>query len=1073
MMSEKPRFSVMLSSTFLDLGRHRETLRGVLQNHSIHPDIMEDDSSRSDQSAIEASLEKVDRVDGYLCIISKRYGHVHPSAKQNPQSLSLTELEFERAEARGIPIMVLIMGSDYPVGDSQNESDEDKRRKLEAFRKRAHDSECCTPTIFNDWEEFLRFAHPGVVNLAQAIERHAQGQAKTSAPAAGQLSPPAPPAFHLVRPFTQGHPFVGRRSELAQIGVWSRSNRDPLFIVEAMGGMGKSMLTHHWIDNHPGKWAGRLWYSFYESGANLNDFCVQALAYMEHKPPKDYAGLSASDLQTSLLRRLKEKPWLIAMDGLERILVQYNRHIEDKTAKPGGDGGNGSGERDMLGCANPSDDDLLRALATAQPSKLLISSRNMPVALLNNSGKPIPGVASVKLEGLEEDMAERMLRDAGVTGDSSKIRRYLKKHFGCHPLMVGQVAGLVLDYAPAHGNFDKWHQDAQAGGAVERNSNLMEKQAYLLKVAYGALDNSEKEVMRVLGSFPRGVDFATLVDLNPKRPKSPKPVAKPVPVEGDFELRWLRRQLERANTPEAKAEIEGDIARYTEMLQKKFAEDTEKYDAFVAELEAWRKSPELAEADRWLAGALKNLKRRALLIADQSGGDLTTYDLHPMVRTFVRGVILSDVAPSEISGAIVNYAQARLPTNYQAAQSIGDLAGGVEMVDALLLARRFDDAAELMSGDLGVAMGRLELHADRLEVLQAFFSRGFDQMPERVRDGWVQRSLAWDAAYSLQETKEHKRAEALLKRLIFSWLDRNFVRDPGRRLRNVAAVIRSYAILAADMNRLHLRSRLLELHKEIGVALADDAMLVRQCVSDIYLDITRGQPADARRKFEWLLTKTQSTGLYGEDSNVLGIRVDLLRADNALTNAYIDGALAQAVEWKVRHRERHLLYLKAELFQKQSRHADAVAIYDRIIKMSRESGTPANSAEALRAVSLVGMNKKSDAVKIADSLSVLRDPPHADLAKLRQKLGNKKLALHHAEIGFELAWGEGEPYTEHERLTMCREVLQAYRKRERSLPAFNPRKVESLEFEAELREQIALVVAQAKKKDDAPNEDAA
>ena len=46
---------------------------------------------------------------------------------------------------------------------------------------------------------------------------------------------------------------------------------------EAIGGSGKSMLTWEWVTNHATDvrkdWAGRFWYSFYEKGALMADFC--------------------------------------------------------------------------------------------------------------------------------------------------------------------------------------------------------------------------------------------------------------------------------------------------------------------------------------------------------------------------------------------------------------------------------------------------------------------------------------------------------------------------------------------------------------------------------------------------------------------------------------------------------------------------------------------------------------------------------------------------------------------------------------------------------------------------------
>lgn len=61
-----------------------------------------------------------------------------------------------------------------------------------------------------------------------------------------------------------------------------------MLLFEAIGGAGKSMLTWEWTTHHANTarddWAGLFWYSFYEKGAVMADFCRRALAYMTGQP---------------------------------------------------------------------------------------------------------------------------------------------------------------------------------------------------------------------------------------------------------------------------------------------------------------------------------------------------------------------------------------------------------------------------------------------------------------------------------------------------------------------------------------------------------------------------------------------------------------------------------------------------------------------------------------------------------------------------------------------------------------------------------------------------------------------
>jgi hypothetical protein len=135
-MAKTPLFEVMLSSTFKDLMELREAALHVLLHTRCFPIAMEHDSSLSTENLIAASLNKVDAAHGYLCVMGWVYGQRPKSRKRNPKDLSLTELEFDRALDRGIPISVIELTDRYPVGEGGNEKDPISKSKLEDFRKK-------------------------------------------------------------------------------------------------------------------------------------------------------------------------------------------------------------------------------------------------------------------------------------------------------------------------------------------------------------------------------------------------------------------------------------------------------------------------------------------------------------------------------------------------------------------------------------------------------------------------------------------------------------------------------------------------------------------------------------------------------------------------------------------------------------------------------------------------------------------------------------------------------------------------------------------------------------------------
>jgi tetratricopeptide (TPR) repeat protein len=292
-------------------------------------------------------------------------------------------------------------------------------------------------------------------------------------------------------------------------------------LFDAIGGSGKSMLTWEWINNHATQvrsdWAGRFWYSFYERGAIMADFCRRALAYITREPLDSFKKLKTPALGERLLHQLRDRPWLLVLDGLERVLVAYHRidaaEVPDDEANQPTDK---IAHRDPCAAIRPEDDELLHALAAATPSKLLITSRLVPLVLLNSARQPIPGVLRVALPGLRPADAEALLRSCKVTGDSQSIQNYLKSHCDCHPLVTGVLGGILNDYLPARGNFDAWSADPASGGQLNlADLDLVQKRNHILKAALGAVPKEGRQILAVLALLSEAVDYATLSALNP------------------------------------------------------------------------------------------------------------------------------------------------------------------------------------------------------------------------------------------------------------------------------------------------------------------------------------------------------------------------------------------------------------------------------------------------------------------------------------------------------------------------------------------------------------------------------
>jgi energy-coupling factor transporter ATP-binding protein EcfA2 len=642
----------MISSTFADMKQHRAALIEAVVGEGLTAVAMESDAARPDVDVIDSSLRMVREASAYIGVISRKYGQTPECPKRNPGKLSLTELEFNEAQRLGRPTLLFIMGPKHPVIEADVELDAGKREKLNAFREWAKKMKPDSPVTrvyatFDSLEEFTRKAIHAAANLRRYLD---------AAPLPAPTAPdpiPAPPAFYAEPAYIGSHQFLGRQAQLDVLSDWAvPADAHPVLLFDAIGGSGKSMLTWEWTTKHAtlvrADWAGRFWYSFYERGGIMADFCRRALAYITREPLDSFRKMKTPELGERLLRHLQARPWLLVLDGLERVLVAYHRFdaakVPDEAANQPTDQ---IAQRDPCAAIRPEDDDLIRALAAAAPSKLLITSRLVPSALLNSASQPVHGVLRVSLPGLRPADAEALLRSCGVTGDSQAIQNYLKSHCDCHPLVTGVLASLINAYLPDKGNFDAWAADPDGGGRLNlANIDLIQKRNHILKAALDALPEKSRQFLSTLALLSEAVDYPTLSALNPHLPPEPKKVEEP----NDPKTLPQWKRMSPAAQEQAQQEYQAAIQRREEYEQ-----------AVKARLQ----SPEFLSASRELANTVHDLERRGLLQYDSHA---RRYDLHPVVR----GVAAAWLRPVE-----KGYEQAAEVS----LQSLEFLAGG--LVDSM------------------------------------------------------------------------------------------------------------------------------------------------------------------------------------------------------------------------------------------------------------------------------------------------------------------------------------------------------------------------------------------------------
>src|SRR5262245_10519075 len=121
-MTPLPPRIVMISSTAQDLPAHRDKVRDACIKQNCLPKMMEH-MPAANADALAESLKMVDQAHVYLGLFAHRYGYA-PDAS----GVSITQREYERAVARGIPRLIFLMHEDHPIKVSDIEKGSGAKR---------------------------------------------------------------------------------------------------------------------------------------------------------------------------------------------------------------------------------------------------------------------------------------------------------------------------------------------------------------------------------------------------------------------------------------------------------------------------------------------------------------------------------------------------------------------------------------------------------------------------------------------------------------------------------------------------------------------------------------------------------------------------------------------------------------------------------------------------------------------------------------------------------------------------------------------------------------------------------
>ncbi len=702
--------NVMISSTIRDLPDHREQAKDACLRTSFFPVMMEQ-SPAAPRDAVTESLRLVESAPVYIGIYAHRYGFVPEDDAINPDRISVTEMEYLHAKKLGKERLIFVMHDDHPMKSGDIDKG-DKAAKLQAFKDRVMG------------ENIVQFFKSPEDLRAHIVQSLAQSEHRVKANAAAlhrDTDIPAAPEPYIAHPYVllSAAQLVGRQRELNLLTDWVAKPSSPLhrarmLHIVAIGGMGKSALTWKWFTEiaplEMPTLAGRIWWSFYESDAHFENFVIRTLAYVSGQPREAITQLPPPEREQQLIDHLNSKPFLLVMDGLERILIAYAKmdaahlmddDVDERTANrvagalglPPSAADSFIGQHQLRKTADVRAGQFLRKLAGVQQSRILVSTRLYPADVQMITGDPLPGCSAVFLPGLTDDDAVDLWRRMGVSGTREHLL-HLFKQFDNYPLLIRALAGEVARYRRAPGNFDEWIAHNPDFGRVLANLRSEDRKAHVMEYALRGLKPAEKQVLDTIAAFRMPATYNTLAALFVEG------AAQPIELEDD--------------------------------------------DEFDSEDEEAPPAPKLFTTEPELDAVLDTLEDRGLVGWDRIAN---RYDLHPIVRAVTWGGVQPDQQRgiySTISDHFTPIAQ-NVPDGLHV-ESYDDLTPAVELYNALVGMEQYDAAIELFRDRINHAtLYRLSAARQRADLLERLFPDGVDSPPrltEKAWQAWTLNSLA-------------------------------------------------------------------------------------------------------------------------------------------------------------------------------------------------------------------------------------------------------------------------------------------------------------------------------------------
>ncbi len=409
---------VFISSTFKDLVEYRQKAIDMVLRYKCEPLAMEYFGARAEEATAVCDKE-IRECDVFIGIYAHRYGYI-PSG----EAKSITQMEYELAKELGKDCLCFIVEKRFPWDPEFMEIE--KYAELKAFLDEV--KKACVVEFFKTPGHFMGVLSSSLANLI-AKKKGTPGQKDSAC-----LIPRAPFPY-MAHPYALPEHFTGRRAEMAMLSNWFFNEKQPMLVLEAIGGMGKSALSWTWLHqeivDRAVKVDGVFWWSFYDEP--FESFITHLYCYVTGKEATQSIDLG------NLLAVLNQRRFLLVLDGLERALRGYAgmeaMFIQEKRFE-GDTQAEAEWDKRQREPVHHKASGFLQALCTGN-TRTLITTRLMPVSL-----EGIAGVKHVFLTGLSPEDTVNFFRNEGINGTRAEMEQ-AGRVYDFHPLMLKLLASSI------------------------------------------------------------------------------------------------------------------------------------------------------------------------------------------------------------------------------------------------------------------------------------------------------------------------------------------------------------------------------------------------------------------------------------------------------------------------------------------------------------------------------------------------------------------------------------------------------------------------------------------------------